>query len=321
LNSLSPPRFSVCIRAHSRPAALQRAIRSALAQDVDDLEVVVSDDSGQLGDAVADVGDERVRYHPNRGQRGSIGNLRHVCSLARGEMVVVVDDDDQLLPRFLSVTGEPMERDESVGVVFTNFMREAGGGRRQYTLPVPGGAVEDPLRMILAGSQPGRSATLLRREALEQGEADFPLLDGHIGDLTTWLRTAAGGWGFWAVPQPHVVVAVHRGQLSAREDPVRMARTFERFRFDDPTAETLRRSRAADARRRYAVSLAVRGRIGAARREISTARATAPRPRLREALASLAANAPALHRLSVRYPRFGALLRDARSRVAAGGGA
>ena len=309
------PRFSVCIRADHRREGLRRAIRSALDQDVDDLEVVVSDDSGRLGDVVADAGDDRIRYHRNPGQKGSIANLRYVSSLARGEKVVVLDDDDRLLPDFLSVAGEPMDEDETVGVVFTSFMREAGDGRWPYTFPVPAGAVEDPLRMIMAGHQPGRSATLIRRTALEQGEHDFPLVDGHVGDLTTWIRAAVGGWGFWAVTEPHAIVSIHRGQLSAREDSARMIRTLERFRFEDPPTEAARRSRLADTRRRRALALARRGRVGDARRELTLAAATAPRPPPLEWLASIAAGWSALHRFRVRHPRVGALLRDARARV------
>lgn len=309
------PRFSVCIRAHSRREGLRRAIESALAQDVDDLEVVVSDDSGQLGDVVAAAGDSQVSYHRNPGPKGSIANLRNVTSLARGEMVAVLDDDDRILPGFLAAAGVPMERDESVGVVFTGFVREAGSGRRPYVLPVPPGPVHDPLGMILAGHQPGRSATLIRRTALEEGEQAYPLLDGHIGDLTTWIRAAAGGWGFWAVPESLAVVSVHRGQLSAAESPARMVRTLERFEFDDPATEAARLARLADARRREAFALASRGRVGAARAELARASSVAPRPPIVRSLASLAANTPALHRISVRYPRVGDAFRGIRGRL------
>ena len=309
-----PPRFSVCIRAHSRREGLERAIRSVLAQNVDDLEVLVSDDSGLLENLVVGIGDPRVRYHRNPGPPGSISNLRYVTSLARGEMVVVVDDDDRLLPDFLSTAAAPMERDDSIGVVCTGFLREAGSGRRPYELPVPAGRVANPLEMILTGHQPGRSATLIRRAALEQGEAAYPLLDGHIGDMTTWLRAAAAGWGYWSVPEPHAVGSVHGGQLSASEEPVRLIRTLERFHFDDAAAEAARRERLADARRRQALGLARRGKLADARRELAAASATAPRPPLHHSLASLAAHTPLLHRISVRYPRIGAAFRGIRGR-------
>lgn len=309
------PQYSVCIRANDRREGLRRAIASALDQDAADLEVVVSEDGGDLEDVAAGFGDPRVRYHRNPGPHGSIANLRYVSSLARGEMVVVLDDDDRLLPRFLSVAGAPMLLDETIGVVCTGFFREAEGARRPYGLPVPPGRIESPLRMILAGHPPGRSATLIRRVALEQGERDSPLHPGQIGDLTTWLRTGAAGWGFWSEPEPLAVASVHREQMSASEGPKRLIATLERFRFDDPGAESARRTRLADARRRQALALARGGGVRAARRELRLAAEVAPWPPPSRALASLAAHAPGLHRLSVRHPRIGAALRSIHRRL------
>ena len=311
-------RFSVCIRTHRRASGLRRAIGSALAQDVDDLEVVVSDDSGEMEDVVAAVADARVRYSPNPEPRGSIANLRRVSALARGEHVLVLDDDDELLPGFLAAAAAPMDRDPAIGVVFTGVLREAGGRRRPWSLPVPEGVVPDPLRMLLTGYQPARSATLIRRSALEHGERRFPLLDGHVGDLTTWIRTAEAGWGFWAVPEPLAVVALHSGQLSAGEGHRRVIRTFERFRFEDPGSDALRRARLGDARRCHAVALCRRGRLRSARRELRAANAIAP-PGSGEGWVmvlalSMTVASPPLQQFTARHPRLGAVLRAARNR-------
>jgi glycosyltransferase involved in cell wall biosynthesis len=313
-----PPRFSVCIRAHRRADGLTCAIESALAQDVDDLEIVVSDDSGEMEDVVAAVGDARVRYSSNPEPQGSIANLRRVSSLARGDYVVVLDDDDELLPGFLPAAAAPMDRDPATGLVFTAIMREAGGRRRRYSLPVPDGAVRDPLRMVLAGYQPARSATLIRRRALEQGEERFPLLDGHVGDLTTWIRTADAGWGFWFVDEPLAVIALHDGQLSEHEGHERLIRTFERFRFDDPRTDELRRARLADLRRLRALAVARRGRIRSARHELRAANAIAP-PGAGEGWPMLIALSmtvalPRLRQFTARHRRLGSALRFARNR-------
>lgn len=316
LVATTSPQFSVCIRTHDRPEWLGGAIASALAQDAEDLEVVVADDGGGNGEEIAArFDDRRLHYHRNPGSTGAMANLRFVSSLARGELVVVLDDDDRLLPDFLSAAAEPMRRDENVGIVFTDSIREAGGGRRAYRFPVPPGPVEEPLRMIMAGYQPGRSAALIRATALEQGEREFPVLDDQLGDLTTWIRTAVAGWGFWYLPGPGAIVSVHRGQSSATESPARLISTLERFRLEDVAAESARRARLADAHRRLALALACRGRLAAARRELAQAAAAAPWPAPRRTLASLAAHAQILHRISVRYPRVGAVLRRVHDRL------
>jgi glycosyltransferase involved in cell wall biosynthesis len=316
------PRFSVCIRAYRRPRGLRRAIESALAQEVDDLEIVVSDDSGDMEDVVAAIGGGRVRYSRNPRPRGSIANLRRVHALARGEYVLVLDDDDRLLPGFLRAAAAPMDRDPSIGVVFTGYLQEAGGHRKPYPFAVPAGAVRDPLRMVLAGCQPGRSATLIRRVALEEGERRWPLLDDHVGDVTTWIRTAEAGWGFWAISEPFAIAGMHRGQISARENHERLIRTLQRFRFEDPVTDAIRRARLADARRRFALTVARRGRLAAARREFAAANAIAPRDSgegwMTLIAGSLNVARPALHRFGIRHPRIGAVLRASRRRRGAG---
>ena len=153
---------------------------------------------------------------------------------------------------------------------------------------------------------------------MNRGSSEFPLLDGQVGDLTTWLRTAEAGWGFWAVTEPLAVVALHGGQLSARGDHQREIRTFERFRFEDPTTDALRRARLADYRRCYALTLARRGRSRGAWRELRAANAVAP-PGTGEgwvtliALSSTVAR-PRLQQFTARHPRLGAKLRAFRKR-------
>jgi glycosyltransferase involved in cell wall biosynthesis len=314
-------RFSICIRACSRADGLRRAIESAAAQEVGGaLEILVSDDSrgGHLEGVVEAIGDPRVVYTRNPDPAGSIANLRRVSAMASGDYVLVLDDDDELLPGFLETAAAPMDADPSVGLVFTGVLRDAGGHRRAYALPVPPGAVTNPLHMILAGYQPNRSATLLRRTALEQGERDHPLLDGHVGDLTTWIRTAAAGWGYHAVPDPLAIVALHSGQLSAREDHARLIRTLARFEFDDPHSDELRRTRLADARRCHAFTLAQRGRIPSARRELTEATAIAPHGTGESWFAlmalSLTVGRPRLQQFTARHPRLGGALRTLRNR-------
>ena len=279
---------------------------------------MVSDDSGEMEGVVAAIGDARTRYSRNPEPGGSIANLRRVSALARGDYVLVLDDDDELLPGFLATAAAPMDRDPSIGVVFTGVVREAGGRRTPYSSPVPAGVVRDPLRMILAGYQPFRSASLFRRSALVEGERRLPLLDGHVGDVTTLLRTADAGWRFWAVTEHLAVIAIHSGQLSTRHDHERVIRTFERFRFEDPETDAVRRARLGDLRRCYALTLAGRGRLRSAGRQLRAASAVSPRGS-GEGWATLAAVSmvtatPRLQQFTARHPRVGGALRSVRNR-------
>jgi glycosyltransferase involved in cell wall biosynthesis len=69
------PLCSVCIRAHRGGEPLRRAIASALAQTLGDLEVVVCDDRGASEATATGFADARVRYVRNVARPGPAGNL------------------------------------------------------------------------------------------------------------------------------------------------------------------------------------------------------------------------------------------------------
>ncbi|WP_324759917.1 glycosyltransferase family 2 protein [Haloarcula sp. GH36] len=96
----SPPRVSVVIPTYNRADTVRRAIESALAQTVTDIEVVVVDDGSTDDTAavVAGIDDERVRYITHEGNRGRSVARNTGIDAARGEYVAFLDSDDHWLP-------------------------------------------------------------------------------------------------------------------------------------------------------------------------------------------------------------------------------
>src|SRR4051794_5407182 len=222
------PRVSVLIRAYRRPALLANAIESVLAQTYADFEVVVSDDSGELGPICERFRDPRVRHSANPAPLGPAANLRRAAELARGELLAILNDDDQWLPRFLETAVRRFDLDPGLGVVFTDYWSDVGGRRVRNRFPYAAGRNDSFLRQLLEHSIPV-SGNLMRREVWEDGERRLPLRTGMVGDDTTWLRAAGSGWGFHYVPEPLAVMRVHRGQLSwsERELPGGTSRRLE----------------------------------------------------------------------------------------------
>jgi len=89
------PRVSVVIAAWNAAATIESTIRSALAQTIGDIEIVVVDDGSTdlTGDIVSSVGDERVTLlrQSNKGQSAAL-NLG--VSSSRGEFIKFLDADD-----------------------------------------------------------------------------------------------------------------------------------------------------------------------------------------------------------------------------------
>ena len=82
---------------------MRRALRSVLAQEFRDFEVIISDDQSpdDTEDVARSFSDSRLRYHRNLANLGVPQNWTIGLSLARGEYVCFLMDDDQYAPAFL----------------------------------------------------------------------------------------------------------------------------------------------------------------------------------------------------------------------------
>jgi glycosyltransferase involved in cell wall biosynthesis len=294
---------SICIRGWRRDT-LPRAIESVLAQGLDDVEVIVGDDGGDVADVVARFDDPRVRYRRSEAPMTMSAHVRALLSEARGRYVGLLDDDDRLLPGYLDATIGRLDADPSAGVAFTNYFYEAGGRLHQRKWPLAGGRHDRFLPAILRGCPIAPSAALIRRAAWEDGERRHPLRDDTFADATMWMRAAEAGWAFHFVDDRLAVYAVHPGQTMHRQQHVRdrSVRLWDSFRFDDAECERLRRRRLAEALLARANLHLRRRRIASAARDVRAARATAPgRFGEREVVALLGARQFAA-RLLARHP-------------------
>jgi glycosyltransferase involved in cell wall biosynthesis len=281
------PHVSVCIRAHTRADGLSSAIRSVLGQTYGDFEVVVSDDSGCLESVVRGFGDPRVRYHHNTRPAGPAANLANAVSLARGQLVATLNDDDYWLPSFLAATVDVLGRHPDVGIVFSDDFFEIGEQRVRRQLPFAPGRHERFLRPLLEHSMPP-SATLMRRAVWDDGERAIAVSPRMVGDAVVWLRSASAGWPFYYIDKPLAVCRVHSRQISWSDEglPTLLIAAYSAFRFEDAMCEDLRRARVAEFLLARAHGHLTRRRLGDAFADIARAHRTAPRPMgLRGALA------------------------------------
>jgi len=102
-SATNSPRVSVVIPAYNRAESLGRAVDSALAQTVDDIEVLVVDDGStdETAALIEGVSDPRVRYLTHDANRGVSAARNTGVEAARGDYVAFLDSDDEWLPRKL----------------------------------------------------------------------------------------------------------------------------------------------------------------------------------------------------------------------------
>ncbi|GAA2881748.1 hypothetical protein Acy02nite_16250 [Actinoplanes cyaneus] len=114
---LAEPDVSVVVPTRFRPDLVTRAVRSALAQTHPSLEVVVVVDGPDDAtvEALAALGDERVRVEVLP-ERGGAPNARNVgAQRARGKWTAYLDDDDEWLPQKLAVQLRLAEQARAAG--------------------------------------------------------------------------------------------------------------------------------------------------------------------------------------------------------------
>jgi glycosyltransferase involved in cell wall biosynthesis len=99
------PDVSVVIPTFDRPDLVLRAVRSALAQTLRSIEVIVvvdGPDDDQTRAALATIGDDRMRV-VTLPEKGGAPNARNVgVSEARAPWTALLDDDDEWLPAKLA---------------------------------------------------------------------------------------------------------------------------------------------------------------------------------------------------------------------------
>jgi glycosyltransferase involved in cell wall biosynthesis len=132
---VSAPAASICIPTLSarRLPYLREAVASALAQTLTNIEVLISDDGH---DAAIEAfardqirSDHRVRYRRNERRLGLGGNWNAAAQDARGTYLILIGDDDRLLPHFVETL--LAARGPDTAVLFCNhYVIDANGTRR-----------------------------------------------------------------------------------------------------------------------------------------------------------------------------------------------
>jgi hypothetical protein len=200
------PRVSVCIPARDQAEHLGAAIASALAQDVDGLEVLVQDDGSRdaTPEIVASFGDPRLRCarHP---EPLGIAAARNAClDRALGTYIAWLDSDDEYVPGGLRRQVELLDRHPRVALVHGAYDVVDDQGRRlaPWAAPFSADTVEasaDALRHLIAANELATSTVVVRRCAHDAAGPFATDIGNSSTDWDMWLRlTLQGDVGYTA---------------------------------------------------------------------------------------------------------------------------
>ncbi len=196
---------TVAIPVYNRKDAVVIAVRSALQQTLDNLEVLVIDDGSTDGawEAVQSISDPRLNLVRNSSNLGLFGNFNRCVSLASGKYVRILCTDDRLIDDCLSAEVAWLESHPDVSMLSTRG--EFIGAEGQHT-----GYLGDDMQpgvytgadMIYGAlwvlAQYGHNAFnypsgILFRRSVAAGVRGFDSHYNLVGDVDFWLQLAEKG--------------------------------------------------------------------------------------------------------------------------------
>ncbi|MDY3556023.1 glycosyltransferase [Gemmata sp. JC717] len=236
------PRFSVVIPTRERADTLRFALRTCLDQSFDDYEVVVSDNhsSPATRSVVDETADPRVRYVRTPEPVAMSTNWEFAVGHARGEHVLLIGDDDGLLPHALGEL-DRLFRERAVPVIrwdaaYYTWPTVALPGQGGYLrVPLGRGTVERDAGAVIAAvagfrefytELPMLYNAAVRRDVLDELRTrSGRVFPHHVPDVYSGFAVAHAAGRFLSVAVPMTV----SGQSRASNG---IASLFNRGRTD-----------------------------------------------------------------------------------------
>ena len=123
-NTTAIPFFTVVIPTHNRSNLLKRAVKSVLAQTLENYEIIIVDDhsTDDTASAVKSFSDLRIRYMINSLTKGASGARNVGIFSAKGKWVAFLDDDDVWFPKKLEYQyGLAKNASKIIGLICTDY--------------------------------------------------------------------------------------------------------------------------------------------------------------------------------------------------------
>lgn len=218
------PLVSIIIPTYNQPEFVTAALESALAQDYDNIEIVIGDDStNKKTKAIMEEYAKKyanIKYYYHGGPLGSNGarNARFVLNHCHGEYVNYLLHDDLYMPTKISKMMNYYKRDMegTIGIVTSSRNVVDGNGKEKETYMNPwlpdkdvieeGETIGRRIIMYVCNYIGETSTVLLRKRDLKRltkGTKDIEetyetnrflgYVDTSMGDVSVWLEMARKG--------------------------------------------------------------------------------------------------------------------------------
>ncbi|NUJ79153.1 glycosyltransferase family 2 protein [Methylocystis sp. FS] len=214
---MKTPRFSIVIPCYNCSSTIVETLKSASAQTIRDIEIIVIDDGStdESAEIVARYAQSEPRLRLVRQANAGVSASRNRgMTEARGSLIAFLDSDDLWDPRYLETHSQRFEADPSLGLSFSvaRIMRADGQDTGQISRP----KLHDltPAEMLATNPCTTTSAIVVRRATLDEaGLFDTSL---RRAEDQEWLfRVALTKWKIEGDAEPLVSYRQSVGGLSS----------------------------------------------------------------------------------------------------------
>jgi glycosyltransferase involved in cell wall biosynthesis len=192
------PKVSVMTLCYNQAHFIRETLDSVLAQDYDNLEIVVADDAST--DGSQDILREYAARYPgkfvlvmNERNLGITGNCNAAFFACTGEFIAILGGDDLFLPGKLSAQVEEFEKDPDVALCYhpVEIFNSATNRTLYITNQNPREDTHNAFEIIMRAGIPGASSVMVRRPACPPGGFDVRL--PTVSDWLFYIEVALRG--------------------------------------------------------------------------------------------------------------------------------
>ena len=196
------PLVSVCIPAYNSSAYIEETIRSVLAQEYRNIELIVVDD--RSADDTVDIvkrlqkEDGRIKLFENQENLGIPGNWSRCLKLCQGEFVKLICADDVIEPNALRLEAAALQEHPSVNLAESDtrlvdiYGKTTGSFKRYHKSGVVDGKKVAKTSLMLNNFFGAPVNNMIRRSVLEKTGYFDPAFT-YILDFDMWVRIACTG--------------------------------------------------------------------------------------------------------------------------------
>lgn len=216
--SSSIPTVSIIMNCLNSEKYLREAIDSVFAQTYEDWEIIFWEDKASKDNSenIAKSYGSKLRYFRSDVSLPLYGSRNLAVQKARGKYIAILDCDDLWLPAKLEEQIPLFERDEKVGLVYSDIIlfNEKGKEKRSFEFKKPyrGNVFPELLLENFINTQ----TVLIRKEAFDCFDTYF---DGRLimsGDYDAYLKISYC-WKVDCVDKPLARYRVHRNSMSWKD--------------------------------------------------------------------------------------------------------